>query len=186
MNTSNKVFTMVFDTETTGLPSDKLFRMVELGYALYDDTGKIVSQYSSLVIPEGFEIPNPEIHGVSTEIAVKFGRPLIEVLTQFGRDLQRTKRIVAHNFVFDEKVIIRECALFEELGWVADLLTKTEFYCTCYNGAFKFYGPGYDRIRLVELYKRITGKIVEQDHRAMADVEMCATCYFNLIGVIKL
>ena len=75
---------LTFDTETTGLPknfkadvsdSDNWPRLVQLAWQLNDETGKLISNNTLIVKPEGFTIPynSEKVHGISTEKALKEG-----------------------------------------------------------------------------------------------------------------
>ena len=82
---------LVFDTETTGLPKienapltdfDNWPRMVQLAWQIHDEKGRFVENHNYLVQPDGFVIPIDAkmVHGISTEHAMKYGKPLNEVL----------------------------------------------------------------------------------------------------------
>ena len=79
---------LIFDTETTGLPKldnapladfDNWPRMVQLAWQVHDDQGRFVENHNYLVQPEGFEIPIAAkmVHGISTEHAKKYGKPVV-------------------------------------------------------------------------------------------------------------
>ena len=57
---------LIFDTETTGLPkkwnapisdSENWPRCVQLAWQLHDKNGKLISHQSSIIKPDGFDIP---------------------------------------------------------------------------------------------------------------------------------
>ena len=85
---------LIFDTETTGLPRDYSApitqldnwpRLVQLAWQLHDHTGALQSSGNYIIRPEGFTIPfnSEQIHGISTERALKEGVDLKEVLVDF-------------------------------------------------------------------------------------------------------
>lgn len=102
---------LVFDTETTGLvkkgatfKDENLPRLVTLSYLLTDDNDYNVAEiYDVIVKPEGFIIPkeSSDIHGVTHEMAVEKGVPLMEVLNQFKSALEKAHTLVAHNLDYD-------------------------------------------------------------------------------------
>ena len=68
---------LIFDTETTGLPkkwnapisdSENWPRCVQLAWQLHDNNGKLISNQSSIIKPDGFDIPfeSEKVHGIST------------------------------------------------------------------------------------------------------------------------
>jgi len=57
---------LIFDTETTGIPHNKTApitdlnnwpRLVQLAWQLHDERGKLLSQHSYIIRPDGFDIP---------------------------------------------------------------------------------------------------------------------------------
>ena len=89
---------LIFDTETTGLPRDYSApitqldnwpRLVQLAWQLHDQTGALRSSGNYIIRPEGFTIPfnSEQIHGISTERALKQGVDLKEVLEIFRKDI---------------------------------------------------------------------------------------------------
>ena len=71
---------LIFDTETTGLPkkwnapisdSENWPRCVQLAWQLHDNNGKLISHQSSIIKPDGFDIPfeSEKVHGISTVLA---------------------------------------------------------------------------------------------------------------------
>ena len=107
---------LTFDTETTGLPknfrapvsdSDNWPRLVQLAWQLNDKNGKLISNNSHIIKPTNFSIPfnSEKIHGISTEVAIKKGKEINEVLEEFENDLIKSKYIIGHNINFDINII---------------------------------------------------------------------------------
>ena len=95
---------LTFDTETTGLPknfnapvseSENWPRLVQLAWQLNDNNGRLISVNSHIIKPDGYSIPynSEKIHGISTEIALKEGKKLGNILKEFEKDLLRSKYI---------------------------------------------------------------------------------------------
>jgi len=181
---------VVFDTETTGLPSnyDKFkftnwhnwnsCRLVQLAWEIYNspDDDTPVSKGCHLVIPETFTIPAKasSIHGITTEDARMNGRPLSEVLTLFMTDIKKYEvaTAVAHNIAFDDNVIMSEMyrAGMNVSDW--SLIYK---YCTMLAGTVR----GGRWPKLSALYKRLVGPLEDSValHRADEDTRLCAAIY---------
>ena len=107
---------LIFDTETTGLPkkwnapisdSENWPRCVQLAWQLHDNNGKLISNQSSIIKPEGFDIPfeSQKVHGISTILATKIGENLNDVLKKFNSDLSKSKYIIGHNLKFDINIV---------------------------------------------------------------------------------
>ena len=128
---------MVFDTETTGLPTsfgapasdvDNWPRVVQLAWEAFGVCGRKALARSDLIRPDGYIIPRDAeaVHGISTEIARRNGSPIASVLETFMRPLTVASVIVAHNFKFDVNVLAAE---FHRLDIPDPFLSKT-YICT--------------------------------------------------------
>ena len=107
---------LIFDTETTGLPrnwaapitdTDNWPRAVQIAWQLHDEWGNLIDNQDYLVIPEGYDIPYDaeRVHGISTELAHKYGVELREMLLKFNAALAQTKFIVGQNVGFDVNIM---------------------------------------------------------------------------------
>jgi DNA polymerase-3 subunit alpha len=186
---------LIFDTETTGLPKnfnapitdlDNWPRVVQIAWQLHDEKGKLLSQYSLIIKPEGFTIPyNAEkVHGISTDRALKEGHPLKEVLQKFSDDLAKAKRIVGHNIDFDVNILGAE---FLRLSWETplpdlpkhDTMREATDYCQLAGGKIGSYKPP----KLIELHQKLFGEGFGDAHDAAYDVSATARSFFELIKV---
>ena len=68
---------LFFDTETTGLVDFKASpasvnqpHLVQLGCILSEDNGEEISRLSLTVKPEGYEIPDNMVHGITNAMAL--------------------------------------------------------------------------------------------------------------------
>ena len=188
---------LFFDTETTGLPKnynapisdfDNWPRLVQIAWLTYDQKGKKISSGNFIIKPEGFLIPEQatSVHGITTEKALEKGEDLNKILLNFAEIIKESKIIVAHNISFDEKIIGAEFLrkkILHDLFESIRVCTKEEStdYCQL-PGNY-----GYKWPRLAELHKVLFGKDFKGAHDALADVEACARCFFELCkrGVIQ-
>jgi len=188
---------LFFDTETTGLPQNynapisdfnNWPRLVQIAWLTYDKKGKKIAGANFIIKPEGFIIPEQaaNIHGITTEKALRQGVDLKNTLSNFAEAVRESKIIVAHNMSFDEKIIGAEFLrkkvlhdLFESIR----VCTKEEAtdYCQL-PGNY-----GYKWPRLSELHIKLFGEDFVDAHDALADVRACAKCFFELCkrGVIQ-
>jgi len=187
---------LFFDTETTGLPTkwDADFcdvgnwpRMVQLGFLVYDDAGKLKESADLIIKPEGFTIPQDatKIHGISTERALAEGIALAQALDRFVDCLDSAHTLIGHNVEFDQKVLGAE---LYRLGLHDDLETLKEVekvctmksstnYCAIPRGG---YGQGYKWPTLAQLHWKLFAKEFAGSHSAYKDAEACAKCFFKL------
>lgn len=177
--------TIVFDTETTGLPKfsrtpakfmrDNWPHIVSLSWmVLENDT--VVETHSYIVKPKNWVIPDESIaiHGITNEIANKEGVELEHAIDNFM--YQHYDLMLAHNLDFDENVIVN--AIFWDLNRKNFLEFPNPKRCsmklsrdickipTLYNA--------YKSPKLSELYRFVFGKNPEMDklHGSLYDVEI--------------
>ncbi len=185
---------LVFDTETTGLPKienapltdfDNWPRMVQLAWQIHDEKGRFVENHNYLVQPDGFVIPIDAkmVHGISTEHAMKYGKPLNEVLDLFMISAAKAKYLVGHNINFDLNVLGCEflrCGRENPLRrWqIIDTCTeKTAEFCQFPGGK----GGKFKLPRLGEFHHLLFGEYFDSAHNACADVEATARVFLELI-----
>lgn len=191
---------LFFDTETTGLPrnwsapmsdGDNWPRLVQLGWILAYECGRVIHQGNVIVKPDGFEIPEQasRVHGINTDVAITTGQPLSYALGMFVIDMVKADAIVGHNVGFDKKVVGAELyrlgfdPVAEEMRTkpAIDTMSQSTDYCGIRDIRGRFKWP-----KLTELYKFLFGRDFENAHDAMADITATKECYFELVkrGVI--
>jgi|TARA_B110000967_G_C18738984_1_gene486697 DNA polymerase-3 subunit epsilon len=192
---NNNIY-LFFDTETTGLPQDwkapvsdtnNWPRIVQIAWVLSSqDDGQLESK-DFIIKPEGFTIPkeSSDVHGISTEQAYEEGKDLLDVLTEFDKDLRNSTRLVAHNISFDEKVLGAE---FIRKGIENDFFEKRRL-CTMQKSTDYCKLPGrygYKWPTLSELHITLFGKDFEDAHNAMGDVIATENCFWKLrdLGIV--
>lgn len=182
---------LTFDTETTGLPknfkadvsdSDNWPRLVQLAWQLNDETGKLISNNSLIVKPEGFTIPynSEKVHGISTEKALKEGEDLEGIIQKFEKDVKNSKYVIGHNINFDLKIIGAE---HFRLSYNSNLNDKINLdtgqiskkYCNLKGG----FGGGLKMPKLIEMYEILFNEKFSDAHDASHDVNATAKCFLN-------
>ena len=100
----------VFDLETTGLDLTDA-RIVTACAVELDATGNVVGENLEWLANPGIEIPTQasDVHGVTTEIAIRDGRPAAEVVAELIVKLQgffdRGLPVVAYNAPYDFTIL---------------------------------------------------------------------------------
>jgi len=188
---------LVFDTETTGLPKLISFnvyndpqelkyydsaRMIEIAYIIYSKQGTEVLRKEFLIKPDGFEINNSNIHGITFKHANEKGIDIRDVLEEIHQDLNNMSsvKLIAHNILFDINILVSECYRYNKLNLV-NKLKQCKTTCTMQMGMRVLNVPFC--LKLVMLYRTLFRKYIEQDHRALSDVEICSSCYFKMISL---
>jgi len=188
---------LLFDTETTGLPEDyeapvteleNWPRMVQIAWLLFDNDGKEIDSRDYIIKPEGYTIPveASNVHGISTEQALKEGHDLKSILEIFAEAIAKTDYIVAHNISFDEKIVGAEFVRKKfKTKWFSKKQICTMQASTDYCELAGKYG--YKWPNLMELHKKLFGHGFEEAHNAAADINATAKCFWKLkeLGVIS-
>lgn len=191
---------LIFDTETTGLPrnynaplsdSDNWPRVVQIAWQLHDAKGNLLHSNSIIVKPEGFTIPfmAEQVHGISTDRALREGRELHATMQEFVEVLKQTKYLCGHNIDFDLSIVGAEFYrlglenYFEGKPVIDTKNDEVTNFCAIPGGkGGKFKWP-----KLEELYKKLFNAGFDEAHNAAFDVEATTKCFFELIkrSVIK-
>lgn len=193
---------LIIDTETTGLPkrNDSIIndnnihiwpRIVQFSWQIHDKFGNLVDFKNFIIKPNNFDIPFNafKIHGITNDIAEKYGHDLSYVLFKFKPILKKYKYIIGHNLIFDLKVIesefIRHNISFSVKGKKKiDTKIVSTNYCKIPISIErkKFKWP-----TLSELYNKLFGEKINNIHNSEYDVKATARCFLELlrIGVIS-
>ena len=189
---------LVFDTETTGLPSrknasiistDSWPYIVQLSYILYDTESNMVLDYSDNIIklPSGICVSkeSEEIHKISDEMCKTKGVDIKRELIEFNKVLLQSDLVIGHNISFDKRMIMVECIRNKlQQNFTRNNIRRTEF-CTMKNsvGICKIVkisrnGDEYFKYpKLMELYKHLFNSVPDNLHNSMVDVLACLRCY---------
>ncbi len=181
---------LFFDTETTGLPRNwnapvtdlgNWPRLVELAWLMYDKQGRCVEGQSVIVKPDGFSVPADAaaVHRITTARAMAEGVVLKTVLGEFVRAVKASRLVIAHNINFDEKIVGAEILR----AGVDRRFFDVERYCTMKESTAFCAIPnryGFKWPTLAELHHCLFGKGLDDTHRAGADVQACADCFFEM------
>ena len=189
---------LVFDTETTGLPTEKNASIidtekwpyiVQLSYIYYDTVEKTTIDCRDYII----KIPNnvtisPEsiaIHRITPEISDDEGVSIKAVLDKFNACLQDCDVVVGHNISFDKRLVMVESMRHKMKQHFTTTGVRVPEYCTMKNsvdlckipvtskeGEVYFKYPN-----LSELHQHLFKSVPDGLHNAMTDVLACLRCY---------
>lgn len=198
---------LFFDTETTGLADFGLPEvhpaqpyLVQLAAILGNENGDVVSAFNVLITrPLDFEIPigATQVHGITSADCAAYGVPLQTALGMFNAMAMRAQTVVAHNFEFDVRIVRSEVARMNFALEQAkkpvgrDMLDSKRVgalkrFCTMRESVDvlrlkSFHSSSqYKFPSLSELHQYYFGKPPEKSHDALADVEACMRCYYEL------
>lgn len=181
---------LCFDTETTGkarfdLPpaAPEQPRLIQLGAILVDGEFNVRGEINLIVQPEGYLIPGEvaAIHGITQDIAAKFGVHREAVIEAFGELIAKADTFVAHSFDFD-------CLVLNAFAHRSARGAKYGFgriagagFCTMKAMTPICKLPGqygdYKWPKLQEAHRHAFGIEFDGAHDAMADVRACLRIY---------
>jgi len=190
-----KIF--VFDTETTGLPTErnasilstqKWPYIVQLSYILYDTESNMIIDYSDNIIKlsKGIIISKESeaIHRISNQMCQEKGIDIKNELVEFNNTLLKADVVIGHNISFDKRMIMVECIRHKlQQNFTRNGIKRSE-YCTMKNGVniCKIVVQGrngeyFKYPKLMELHKYLFNTIPDGLHNSMVDVLACLRCY---------
>lgn len=192
---------LIFDTETTGLPKkynarwddlENWPRLAQFAFTLMDDKGEEIDSVSTLIKPDGWEIPKEKFfieNNMSTERCEAEGVEIFPVLRRFQDMLKQADYKVAHNINFDNPIVGSEII---RAGITKELFQYKKGLCTM-RSTTKFCnipfpnGTGTKWPKLEELHEKLFGMTFSGAHDALEDVRATGRCLIECInkGIIK-
>lgn len=132
------MITLVFDTETTGLPSRTLppdhsdqARIMQIAMLLVED-GKEIGSFYSRLIPDNWPAVHPkafEAHGLSCVDCERLGINQSVALAIFEDFYGVADTVVAHNLMFDSQMVDIEVAM-QNKSSIYNWKDQTKHACT--------------------------------------------------------
>lgn len=190
---------LFYDTETSGLPlfdkpseDPRQPHIVQLGVVLVDiDTDKTLASVDVIIRPDGWVIPEEvaKVHGITTEMAMDLGIPegaAVEMLLELWRPAAPRLRI-GHNESFDARItriaLMRFCDDPLADQWKAGRAECTAVMTTklCAlpptEAMLRAGRNNFKTPKLVEAYRHVFGRELQNAHTAMADAQACREVY---------
>lgn len=187
------MLSLIFDVETTGLPTIRngfyknlnvydSARIVSIAWRLLDTDSENESSINYFIVkPDNFIIPQKaiNIHGISNELAINEGILLYDIIMKLHEDLHKCETIVAHNIAFDINVLKSELFRINFIGLI-ELINDKRLFCTMMESI---------KTGLVKKFTSLTNvfSIIYKDedtsnaHNAYFDVLYCIKIYKYLI-----
>ena len=201
--------TLVFDTETTGLPKSKIISpttldlwpyIVQFSYIIFDSETNIIIKIKDCIIkvPDTVTISeeNSNIHGITNEISLTRGVSLQPVIEEFFEDINIVDHIVGHNVSFDinmvkvelNRLLLDRDEVVQFHKYLTVLNDSNNIYCTmqesiefCAIEMKDKFGRPYKKFpKLIELYKKMFNVTPNNLHNSLNDVIVCLRCFMKL------
>ena len=182
---------LIFDTETNGLPrnwkaslsdTDNWPRIISIAWNKIAPNGQLLSSNYAVIKPNGFSIDSASttIHGISNEYAMQVGLSIKDVLLLFENELSDCHYLVAHNIDFDYAIAFAEFTRVEisttTLSSISKICTMKKSVDYCKIPTTK----GYKYPKLNELYQKLFGISISNEHNAKTDADACMKCFKEL------
>ena len=173
---------LIIDTETTGFPVQSRPIdwagqpwPVELAALLCDDDLRVRSTLHMLVVPP-VDIPEEttKIHGITLEVARRFGVPPRGAMGALMRLYAVADVVVGHRVSFDDFIVRSACAR-SGVPAIAKTLRCTK------EAAAKVLEAGHST-RLAPVRLTLSGRETPSWHSALPDVEACLDVYAALLA----
>ena len=201
---------IVFDTETTGLPSknaklsltDLWPYVVQFSYIIYESETNCLEKKDYIVqIPSDIVMNNENIaiHGITNEMSQIKGVKINNVIEEFINNIEGSDLIIGHNLEFDLNILkvellrmIRETNDEKIKQKYQDKLNILYFYdkyfCTMQNSInvcklpspYKKYKDQFKYPRLDELHNHLFGFKPTNLHNSLNDVNVTFRCFYKL------
>ena len=183
-----------FDTETTGVPRDynapasNIYNWphaVQISWITTDANRSEHRSENHIIKPIGFTIPSSAtaIHGITQDIAMRYGKEIGDILDIFEQHITKAKYIVGHNIDFDIKIIQAECCRLGRKDpfngkQILDTMKSSVNFCKIPSKS-GYYG-GYKWPSLIELHTKLFGTVFNNAHNSMSDVRATLKCFWAL------
>jgi len=189
---------LFFDTETTGLPLERVPAKktmgiwpnpVSIAWILANECGVILHSEYHIIKPKNWMIPSEstEIHNISHEFATNYGADLEDVFDRFMWYANEADVLVAHNLHYDMNVVnnvlkwhLNRSLMLEDY--------KKRMFCTMINSRKLVGLPGktpgkFKAPKLSEMYIQLFGTMpLLTLHNAMTDTQILYECFYKLWG----
>ena len=177
---------LIFDTETSGLPSNwrsdytdlKCYdscRMLSIAYKIIDKDNIIIKESYRVLNYEGTN--GAEHINKLTRDIIDNGDNRIVVLNDIVNDINKFKvvELIAHNVSFDRTVLLSE--LYRES--IHNNIALLNQYCTMKSAQLNMGVRRFPKLYIA--YEHYTNTRLENSHNALADCNACFEIYKKLV-----
>ncbi|PRY11271.1 DNA polymerase-3 subunit epsilon [Pontibacter ummariensis] len=180
---------LFIDTETTGIPKDwnapysdatSWPCSVQIAWSIYTKDGEEIRTENHYIGDDDFEISpeSQQIHGITREFLLEHGESRKVVLSLLADDLRKYQPLVIGHFMQLDYHMLG--VGFYRAG-MGNPLPELPTFCTMNASANFLLMPRQRYLRLNELYERLFGTRMDDQHDALADAQATAACFFELV-----
>nr|WP_230680324.1 3'-5' exonuclease [Pontibacter sp. 172403-2] len=180
---------LFIDTETTGIPRDWAApyerdedwpHSVQVAWAVYTKHGQLVKTENHYVRNDGFIISESaeKIHGISNDFLEQHGENRKEIFECLAADLRKYQPLVVGHFM---QLDYHMAGVGFFRSGLENPLTELPTFCTMNASAAFLLHSHQNYLRLGELYDRLFGQPLQNQHNALDDAQATARCFFELV-----
>lgn len=177
-----------YKTETTGFIKHQARssdegqpHLVRLAVILFNaDTQEIIDQMDAVICPEGWDIPQGsiDIHGITTEVAVKNGICESKAVGQFLNLLGKADQVVSSSKQFNSRIMRIALTRYSTKD-VVEEWKNFDSYCVM---KLAKDDTGNKKLTLPEALEYYVGQqaINNHNHNSLIDAESAARVFFSI------
>jgi DNA polymerase III epsilon subunit-like protein len=168
----NTPYLLVFDTETTGLSvTDEI---IQLGYVVFNRQGKALSTYEEVWCTTKQSHPAAlKVHGLSSALVQASTKSAETELPVFMALVKQVNRVVAHNAVFDVRML-KQTADAHHCEVQLD-----DVFCTMKALKAVSESARGGSVKLEKVYTHLNGPELTGYHTALVDSQATAFVYYK-------
>ena len=188
---------LVFDVETTGLPSKYNAKpqdtnlwpfIVQFSWIVYDTETMDMLEIKDYIIklPDGKTVPeeSTKIHGITNEMMLEKGTSIENVLYEFYEHLSKCQTLIAHNLKFDKSMATVESIrnhINPQFNNVIEFCTMIYGNAICNLTRVNYRNQVVSKFpKLIELYQQLFNEVPNNLHNSLNDVLVCFRCYYKM------
>ncbi len=183
-------YLLFIDTETSGLPHDLNTpvaqqsdqpHIVQIAWLIYARDGKLIKEENFYISDNDFTISpaSRKIHGLTRKFLKENGTKRKEVMTRLYRDLQEFQPLIVGYFMALDRYML-------EVGFyrsgIENPLSRFPTFCTMQATSNYIRLPYRRYLSLDELYRRLFGKTLKNQHNALTDAKATSECFFSMVS----
>lgn len=183
-----KDYLLFVDTETSGMPENLQAPpsqtsawpyILQVAWQIFDSSGKLLKTANHYIYEDEIIIDKQSeaVHGITLEALKPQGKPRKAVMQLLTADLRKYRPLIIGHFVeFDSKML--QVALFR--SGMKNIIKDYPHFCTMRATSDYTMLANSTFPRLNELYLRLFGEQLTNQHDALTDAAATAKCYFVL------
>lgn len=194
---------LIFDTETTDLLPKNIYPtennlhtfpyIVQLSFILFDTETFEIIEMNDYIIKTPLNVEYNEksisLHGITKEKSQELGVDICFAINDFEKYYNICDMVVAHNFRFDNNILIIEALRCKRKTIINIVDNKKPIYCTMQNSIelcnlvrVNQYGTYKKFPKQSELHEKLFDEFIDDEnlHNSLHDILVCLRCFMKM------